>query len=106
MLNQCPLLFTTKSNCDRHVARKHSNAVTITVGNVNESSEPILRGKLSAAVHKEPQEDVVDETEEDDEEDDDDDYDGMVSKSLNKDKVVSKVVKEEERDNPANASFR
>lgn len=39
----CPLLFTTKSNCDRHVARKHSGG-----GNApSHQPDAILRGKLS-----------------------------------------------------------
>lgn len=34
--SHCPLLFTTKSNCDRHLLRKHGNAAT-TINN-NESN--------------------------------------------------------------------
>lgn len=44
--SQCPLLFTTKSNCDRHLLRKHGNtATTISndTGNNSNTSNYLMR---------------------------------------------------------------
>lgn len=43
--SHCPLLFTTKSNCDRHLLRKHGNAAT-TINNdmnTNNSNNFLMR---------------------------------------------------------------
>ncbi|XP_044739939.1 ras-responsive element-binding protein 1 [Chrysoperla carnea] len=36
--SHCPLLFTTKSNCDRHLLRKHGNVVNQTASNNNNNN--------------------------------------------------------------------
>lgn len=42
--SHCPLLFTTKSNCDRHLLRKHGNsATTITNESTSSSSNYLMR---------------------------------------------------------------
>ncbi|XP_044264492.1 ras-responsive element-binding protein 1 [Tribolium madens] len=42
--SHCPLLFTTKSNCDRHLLRKHgNNATTITNDAVNNNTNYLMR---------------------------------------------------------------
>ncbi|KAJ3648532.1 hypothetical protein Zmor_020328 [Zophobas morio] len=42
--SHCPLLFTTKSNCDRHLLRKHgNNATTITNDVVNNNANYLMR---------------------------------------------------------------
>ncbi|XP_044744792.1 uncharacterized protein LOC123306738 [Coccinella septempunctata] len=42
--SHCPLLFTTKSNCDRHLLRKHGNAATtITNDVVNNNANYLMR---------------------------------------------------------------
>jgi hypothetical protein len=49
--SQCPLLFTTKSNCDRHLLRKHGNcedAVSLQLP-IDEMPEPVKEPVRSAA---------------------------------------------------------
>ncbi|KAL3287353.1 hypothetical protein HHI36_001827 [Cryptolaemus montrouzieri] len=42
--SHCPLLFTTKSNCDRHLLRKHGNsATTITNDAINNNTHYLMR---------------------------------------------------------------
>lgn len=49
--SQCPLLFTTKSNCDRHLLRKHGNcedAVSLQLP-IDEMPEPVKEPVRSAS---------------------------------------------------------
>ncbi|XP_045472632.1 ras-responsive element-binding protein 1-like isoform X2 [Harmonia axyridis] len=42
--SHCPLLFTTKSNCDRHLLRKHGNAATTITNDVaNNNANYLMR---------------------------------------------------------------
>lgn len=38
--SHCPLLFTTKSNCDRHLLRKHGNSATTINNDSNNTNNP------------------------------------------------------------------
>lgn len=53
--SQCPLLFTTKSNCDRHLLRKHGNvesAVSLQLP-IDEMPEPV-KEPVRPAAHSAP----------------------------------------------------
>ncbi|CAH1187416.1 unnamed protein product [Phyllotreta striolata] len=41
--SHCPLLFTTKSNCDRHLLRKHGNSATTIPNDVHNNSNFLMR---------------------------------------------------------------
>ncbi|XP_050509670.1 zinc finger E-box-binding homeobox 1 [Diabrotica virgifera virgifera] len=41
--SHCPLLFTTKSNCDRHLLRKHGNAATTIPNDTSNNTNYLMR---------------------------------------------------------------
>ncbi|XP_056640661.1 ras-responsive element-binding protein 1 [Diorhabda sublineata] len=41
--SHCPLLFTTKSNCDRHLLRKHGNSATTIPNDVTNNANYLMR---------------------------------------------------------------
>lgn len=56
--SQCPLLFTTKSNCDRHLLRKHGNvedAVSLQLP-IDEMPEPVKEPVRSSKQHDKQEE--------------------------------------------------